>query len=445
MTFRITFALAACALVGCTDSHAIGSAPAPLAPARWAISMDDGVPGYDFAYTVAFAPDEDVVASGVSGANGVDCYSWITKRARIDGSERWTKKLTAPGANGVNLGAHAIAVAPDSSVIFATGFTGTIDIAGTKVGPGRGALIGKFTSTGELAWVHTFGASSSLGFTEVAVDEDGQIFASGAFSAHDTFDTPEGLFGSDGGTGVVMAFDAAGEYRWTRQFPTELGFRLGAAGDLVSVTNIDGRTTIHGQTVDSRAASTPIQVRMMRDGAFADVHVLGLDEVAESPVGYAVEADGRIAMASVIDPASLAESSTSISMSKPDGKRLWTRKNEDGHTHVDTAALAPNGDVMVAGHFADPTRELGSGSTLGAIFVRIHDASSGAIVSSQTFGSLEWNGESVITSIATSASGDVAFGGTVDEAIDFGSGAVGTDAPPNTFDNRAAVIGVFGD
>lgn len=106
-------------------------------------------------------------------------------------------------------------------------FSGTADldpgpaVANATVAGGRDIFIVKLDASGNFIWAKTFGGTGNDEPYGLAVDNTGNVFVSGAFSATVDFDNTTGvvnLISLSAFDGFVLKLDANGDYVWVKHF-----------------------------------------------------------------------------------------------------------------------------------------------------------------------------------------------------------------------------------
>ncbi len=188
---------------------------------RWVARYDGPGGGAEYVAAIGVSPDGSTVfVTGESYGSGTG-YDYATVGYDVaTGAERWVARYNGGGDDG----ALDLAVSPDGSTVFVTGFSGTTD-------PDF-ATVAYDATSGASGWVERYrgpGASNDLG-RRVAVSPDGsRVFVTG-----------------QGGTGfATLAYDSAtGSQLWLSRYsgpggldtPTALGVR--PDGSMVYVSGV---------------------------------------------------------------------------------------------------------------------------------------------------------------------------------------------------------------
>jgi hypothetical protein len=127
----------------------------------------------------------------------------------------------------------SLAVAPDGGVLVA-GFTSG-QLSGVRNGGGRDGFVVKFDRNGIKRWTRTIRTQSDDVISKVTVDARSNVYVAG---------TTDGLVADElGGStdAFVVKFDAAGRWRWSRQFGSvgvERVTDLRLTGEIVSIAGV---------------------------------------------------------------------------------------------------------------------------------------------------------------------------------------------------------------
>jgi hypothetical protein len=238
--------------------------------------------------------------------------------AKLDaaGNHLWSKRF----GDGANQRANGLAVDGAGNVVVAGGFDGTLDF-GSIVLTSSGVedvFVAKLDATGAPVWAKRFGDSAQQAATAVAVDAAGDVVLTGSFSGTLALGGPPLQ-----ATGFVDAFvaklgGAAGAHLWSKPY----GLAGFAAG-------LDVAT---------------YQSRVLVTGAFT-----GSLDLGGGPFGDATSYQAFVVK---LDPA---------------GGYFWSKAFGDSGSDQGARgiAVAPNGDVLVAGDF-EGAIDLGKGPLVSA-------------------------------------------------------------------------------
>jgi hypothetical protein len=181
-------------------------------------SRSFGATSADYGNAVAFDPHGNVVLAGsyvgtvdfgggpLAGSGGADIFLVSFNAA---GAHRWSKRF----GDGDYQEAWALSVDPDGRAAVGGEFAGSVDFGGgTMTSAGESdAFVAVFDSTGTFAWSHGFGDALAQSCLSVAMDGDGNAWATGEFKG--TIDAGGGPLTSAGDTDVfVVKYDPAGTH-----------------------------------------------------------------------------------------------------------------------------------------------------------------------------------------------------------------------------------------
>jgi hypothetical protein len=300
-----------------SPSNGGGDPPSENHAVRWAVSIPTD-PDHFAQYSargVAFDPKGDVVAIvATQGAtldeNGERVYDGsgplITKRARSDGSELWTRRLVGTTSEGWG-DLTALAIDPEGAVIVAGTYGGIAQVGSMTLDSGSQVadlFVAKYTSVGDLVWVRSLGVGGEV--SGVAVDSKGTVFLSGTFA--------NGSFAFLGQTYVaandletfVLAYSGDGAPRWARvtQAPGDQHFVAVAVtpeDHVVVAGSFDSPASFGGPVLTPPARGSGILAAFTSDGSALWSTIVG----STSPSSYtdvdsfATTASGRLLVESV--------------------------------------------------------------------------------------------------------------------------------------------------
>jgi hypothetical protein len=201
-----------------------------------------------FSGTLDFDPGAGVtnVTSSSSGT-ATDLY---VSKVNSSGSLVWLQKL-----DNVSHSFKGITIDAAANVYIGGTFSGTVDFdpgAGsyplTSAG-GDDAFIAKLNSTGGFVWAQRFGGAGTDNAKAVAVDGNGNVCLTGAFSGTVDFSTdannPFVLSAAGGSDAYILKVDALGNFSWVTTVSTasaDFGqaVRTDAAGNVYSMGKSSG-------------------------------------------------------------------------------------------------------------------------------------------------------------------------------------------------------------
>lgn len=234
----------------------------------------------NFYITGYFGGDLDFGGTGLTGAGLGDMYIAKYNTNRV---LQWVKQGTSDGWNG----GRGIAIAEDGSIIVAGRIEGLTNFDGMTVnGVGENdVFVAKYSSTGAIRWVKSGGGSGMDWANGVAVDADGNSYATGYFSGSATFGAQTLTAAGDHDI-FIVSYDADGNLRWVKSIGgsgTDEGF--GAAVDAdgnVFVIGIATGTVNFGTASFAAGGTAGFIARYGSDGTFRWVKGASGNSTAES-------------------------------------------------------------------------------------------------------------------------------------------------------------------
>ena len=230
-----------------TNQAALTAPDAASAPGDWQRALGaEGLSVSSGGLTVAADGSASIAGSVDGDLDGASSGSTDAFVARYSaaGDVLFLRQLGTPDADA----ASGVSVAADGSLFVAGSTGGALD--GEALGFGD-AFLAKYSSEGELLWVHQLGTSQPDEAASVSVAADGGAFVVGV--------TRGGLDGARDGTdqdAFVARFSPDGELLWTRQLGSQVGYDERASG--VSVGD-DESVYVSGQSfggVDAASAGS---------------------------------------------------------------------------------------------------------------------------------------------------------------------------------------------
>ena len=375
-------------LVGTTDTPArfggkqveggAGTVVVSLGPdgkQRWSLGVFDGLAAHRLALDPA---DGSIIVCGTA-AKQVDIGTTVVP---APGDQEQLLVLAKFSAVGVHewtrhYGGGAVALTPNiaidaqSNIVVAGGFNGKLELGGEPLsadgGQNLNAFVAKFAADGSLAWSKSYGNGLAR-ITAVDVDADGRVAVVGDFSV--SIDFGAGPVETNAQRSAFLAvFDAAGELQWSDAF---VGFGLTFAtgvgfdpmGNVFAVGDFSGAIDF-GSPTDPFEPSEPggdavFVVKRGADGSrlwntWYDHHLQGRGRHTRA----VVDGDGAVVVTgkftqniSLAGKMLLANGDADGLVLKltSEGQFAWARNyGEAGDDEVFTAALDPNGFVVVAG------------------------------------------------------------------------------------------------
>ena len=337
-------------------------------------------------------------ATGKSGPSNV-VTATTTGSALGGGGTLWSQRNGGSGGDA----ATAITVDRFGNMIVAGAVKGSVDFGGGALsGVGTSAFIAKYASSRAYQWARRFdgsgGSSTAYG---VATDSNGNVFLTGSFMGSVNFGG--GALVSSGWPYTtnqdvfVAAYSSTGAYRWAISFGggvDAFGYGIAAtpSGDVVVTGQIAGRVNL-GCGIMATTSSSHDAFLARYTGAS------GACQWAKFAGGTA----------------------------------------EDAGTGV---AVAPNGDIVMAGYFQN-TANFGGGSITSAglsdIFVARYSGQ-GAYLWAHTAGS---SGDDRANAVAVDTNGNVAVAGYFSATVNFGGGSLGSGGSWDGFVAKYSATGAY--
>jgi hypothetical protein len=383
------------------------SCPAPTF-ARWGIKSGDGL--------AAMCLAGEGTDGGVPPADAGD--------ADAAPPPAFFRRLGGAGAESLG----SVVEAKDGSVFVVGDFTGTTDLGTgplTSAG-GADAYVVKLSPLGAVDWAHRFGSAGTESNIRGALDGEGNLILGGRFTGTVDFGCgPKN--GGDSSSSFLVKYSDQGTCVWSRVFDD--GFTdvaVDAQGEAYVVGSFSGSGLYGGIPLTSQggddvfvarfASSTGVGVWAERwggtrgDFGFA-VTVRG-DQVAIAADIFGDANFGGSVLTNNLGAVALAKYATAT------GAHVWSKqvgRSPDGGfpnpAHVLDVAMGPAGQVLACGYFEGPI-DLGGGTVQPAgvidVWVAEYASTSGAHVWSRVFGG---GGNKQANSVAVLPDSRVALGG----------------------------------
>lgn len=188
----------------------------------------------------------------------------------------------------------SLAVAPDGGVLVA-GFTSG-SLSGIRNAGGRDGFLVKFDRNGLKRWTRTIRTPSDDVISKVTADARGNVYVAG---------TTDGLVADELGGNTdafVVKFDAAGSWRWSRQFGSDGVERvtdLKRTGEVVSIAGVWDVPNGRGFVVELRSDGSALNDTVFNPprvpDAFEGTRIGWLDEFVLGAHGQAVGLSRQVA------------------------------------------------------------------------------------------------------------------------------------------------------
>ena len=304
-----------------------------------------------------------------------------------------------------------------------------------------GAFIRAFSQAGELRWTRRFGSDRDDRPSDVAVDDDGNIYVVGWTRGALGRQAPSGGYDA-----FIRSYLPDGRLRWTRQFGTSAGDQAeGVAVDDAGHVYVVGRTggALPGQ---SHSGKTDAFVRSYGPAGTLDWTMQFGTSGADEALGVAVGGDGAFCV--VGNTAGLLPGEDSqgqggafVRCYDASGQLQWTRQ---GAGKAASVAIDDVHGVIVAGEIWGPSGAA-SRSAVNAEVGRLSPQQT--IGESDAFmrsygpdGALGWNrrfggpGVDLATTVAAGPHGEVLLAGAVQSALPGQESYGGLDAFVRMYD-----------
>lgn len=284
-----------------------------------------------------------------------------------------------------------------------------------------------------LAWAAGYGDSEKQTITSIAVDDDGNVVATGAFDGSFDFGGP--ALASTGGRDVFLAkLDKDGERLWEKRFgdatwasQTGTGVAVDADGNVVVVGDFSDTLWFGGPTLTSAGPADIFVAKFNPAGNHIWSRAFG-DPASQRAKAVACDQEGNVIVAGDFegtinfgDGTLVTKGYDDVFVAKftPGGTLLWSIQfGADSAQGVAGVAVSKTGDIALTGSFANSVSF--GGATLDAqgfdAFVVVLDPG----------GSHRWSrnlGDAEVQqglSVGFDPSGNVVIGGDLKGAIDFG-------------------------
>jgi hypothetical protein len=334
-------------------------------------------------------------SSGTDIYTSIGTFTAFVTKTDSNGNYVWTKTLQGTG----NSASTQVRVDSDANLYVTGYYSGTVDFdpsSGTYNLTSVGSndfFAAKYTSNGIFVWARSFGSTSDEGWTDTAVDSDGNLYLVTSFAADIDFDGTSGvdIRTPDDGDGFIVKYDTNGNYKWTNI--------IGGDGyDVVNGVELDNSgepyvVGIFSTTVDfDPGASTVLKTSNGDYDAFIgrydadDGHYVwiktfggtGNDTIQDIAIDSSnnIYAIGNMASSTVdLDPSSKIDNHTLIGTQdtfvakySTDGTYRWARNFGGTGTDVNSAWITANdaGDTYSAGTFTN-TVDFNPGSGISSV------------------------------------------------------------------------------
>lgn len=371
---------------------------------------------------------EDCTTPIDEACNGVDpmecpALGHVWSKTFGDGSQQQLFDLAVDPANG--------------DIVFVGDMRGTIDFGGgpmASTGSAADAYVVKLDALGNHKWSKRFGDASSQTANAVAIGPGGVIYVGGEMSGSADFGDGVIKTSAGGDDAFVVKLDPDGNVAWSKLFgdsSSQAVVRLAttSAGQVVAVGNFSSAIDFGKGPFMSAGSQDSFVLKLDDAGFFAASRVFG-GQGFESIKGVDVDAMGNVVITGEFEQSmnlgmlvSAGQSDVYIGKLSPMLVPTWVKGFGDpSDQEALDVALAPNGDLVVAGGSVG-TVDFGGGPLMAPTgaknmyLARLDGA--GAHVWSKLYGGAMTTelGASIAFDPKTS---EIVVAGWFDDTIDFG-------------------------
>ncbi|MCI5054475.1 MAG: gliding motility-associated C-terminal domain-containing protein [Flavobacteriales bacterium] len=310
----------------------INDLPAQIPQLEWAMSA--GSVDHDNAYSIAIDRNNNSYTigrfegtvdfdpgPGIFNLTSQSSNYWNTYILKLDpqGNLIWAKSLVGD----YSVTGQSIELDQHDNIHIVGSFVDTADFdpgPNNSITSSNGHIdifILKLDSAGNFIWVKTFGADKSDMGTDIAIDDFGNVYATGRFQRMVDFDPGIGTFNLTGGSWTpdifVLKLDINGNFVWADAM-TGPGHDVGSRIDLDASNNVYV-TGIYSETVDFDPDTGVFIMNAIFSSIRHDIFILKLDD---------------------------------------SGAFVWAKSigGKDSE-FVNDIIIDPNGDILLTGYFAD--------------------------------------------------------------------------------------------
>ncbi|NVJ01700.1 hypothetical protein HV824_26770 [Myxococcus sp. AM009] len=411
----------------------------------------EGTPQDDLALGAAVDASGDLLTLSLHDIDDLDSLQPTDDRAKLvltrrapTGETRWQKAfdVRAPEAP-LELRAFVrgrIAADPAGGIVIAGTTEGVLDLLGHKLGDGT--FVVRMDADGNVLWANT-PAGTGLAVADLAVDAQGRALA--AFNAPGGTDFGNGVTGA-GAVVVTYSREGVAEAALSVGQPQGGGrvaltaLAVDGAGRMAVGGQYEGTVRFGGQQVGATEAGSPF-VALYQGGALTWTKALRqargtVRDVAMDGEGTVVAAGpflGTVGWGDAQVPGHAFRETPFVVSAKADGQETWAKGLGDG-VQVDALALAPAGELMVAGFTYNRIEDGVAGKDgMGSaqpVALR-YDAAGTSLLTTMFLSDPplprgELYGLEAISSMGVLPDGDVFLFGHTDRETDFGTGRQGS-------------------
>jgi hypothetical protein len=355
--------------------------------------------------------------------------------------------------------AFDVAVAPGGDVVIAAGVKGSVDLGlgVTMARGGRDWLVARYLPNGAVRWAVRAGGGADDIPAGVAVDESGDVYATGQFQAYADF-VPGSIGAAGPYDGIVVKYDGAtGQAKWATPISgsaTELGRAVATVPGMVLVAGIYTSATLGvGTTTLVNVGDYDAFVVALDadDGAPVWARSFGGDN-AEQVTDIAARGDAVVLAGAFSGNTNLGGGPRAtngkkdlffVALDRQLGTYLWDRTfGSSGNDLAEALAVGSQGQVAVVGEY-EAALSVGGGllpHASGADAFVVLCSSDGKHIWSR---GLAGGGDDLARGVDVAPDGSVLVTGGLSQALDFGNGPVPTSGKADAFVARYGANGVL--
>ncbi|WP_010476899.1 pentapeptide repeat-containing protein [Thermococcus zilligii] len=282
---------------------------------------------WDEARAVAVAPNGDIIVAGYTYSFGAGSADVWVLRLDEDGNIKWQKTYGGSKEDGV----RAVALTPNGDIIIA-GYTKSFGTGEKDV------WVLRLDANGNVKWQKTYGGMRKDGARAVALAPNGDIIVAGYYGATDKFGPHTDVW--------VLRLDENGNIKWQKTYGRSdhekaRAVALAPNGDII----VAGYTKSFG--TGGRAVWV---LRLDANGNIKWQKTYGGNENDEAHA-VAVAPNGDIIVAGYTESFGAGSADVWVLRLDEDGNIKWQKTYGGSDSdRASAVALAPNGDIIVAGY-----------------------------------------------------------------------------------------------
>ncbi|WP_366816713.1 hypothetical protein [Myxococcus xanthus] len=421
--------------------------PPPLGPGSTLWMQREGTPQDDLALGAAVDASGDLLTLSLHDIDDLDSLQPTDNRAKLvltrrapTGEPRWQKAFNVR-APEVPLEMRAfvqgrIAADPAGGIVIAGTTEGVLDLLSHKLGDGT--FVVRMDADGNVLWTNT-PAGTGLAVADLAVDTQGRTLV--AFNTPGSTDFGNGVTGA-GAVVVTYAHGGLAESAVSVGQPQGGGrvalttLAVDGAGRMAVGGQYEGTVRFGSQQVSAAESGSPF-VALYQQGSLTWTKAMSqargtMRDVAIDSEGTVVAAGpflGTVRWGDMQVPGHAFRDTPFVVSAKAEGQETWAKGLGDG-LQVDAVALAPSGELMVAGFTYNRIENGAAGKDgMGSaqpVALR-YDAAGTSLLTTMFLSESprprgELYGMEAISSMGVLPDGDVFLFGHTDRETDFGTG-----------------------